>query len=459
MLRPPSHSSAVPPGTSLSRPALSGFRRSAQDMADLLSSTAIALNWMMRLRWHAVAGQALSVVIATKVFELDLPVFPLLLLVATTGVSNLLLMLWLRRDPVVHPHHMGVVLAFDTVLLTALLSLSGGPDNPFGMLYLLHVALAALVLGPRWTVFLACLAVLGPALLLLCHIPLREAAHAIGGVPAGMRHTMGMWVAFTLTVLLIALMVARVSGALRDRNMALVRTQLLAARAERLASLSTLAAGAAHELGSPLGTIAIAANELEALILEDPQQALEDARLIRDQVERCRDILERMSARAGQAAGELPEPTTTSVVLGRLREQLGAGELARVRFDTSPDLPLFLPTRGLVQVLANLVRNGLQASESGQAPVSVRVLGGEGGRARFLVEDQGAGIAADLLPRLGEPFFTTKAPGQGMGLGLFLSQTFAALCGGRLELASEPGKGTCVMLELPCRKESLNVAA
>lgn len=461
MLRPPSHPPAVPPGTPLSRPQTprSSFHRSAQELADLLSSTAIALNWMVKLRWHAVGGQALSVLIATHVFELELPVLPLLALVATTGVSNILLMLWLRRHPVVHPHHMGVVLAFDTVLLTALLSLAGGPDNPFGMLYLLHVALAALVLGPRWTVFLAALAVLGPALVLLCHIPLREAAHGAGSWSAGARHTMGMWVAFTLSVMLIALMVARVSGALRERNMELVRTQLLAARAERLASLSTLAAGAAHELGTPLGTIAIAANELESLILEDPQEALEDARLIRDQVERCRDILERMSARAGQTQGELPEPTTTGAVLGRLREQLGAGELARVRFDESPDLPLFLPTRGLVQVLANLVRNGLQASESTQAQVSLRVLEADGCRARFFVEDQGCGIPPELLPRLGEPFFTTKPAGQGMGLGLFLSQTFATLCGGRLELASDVGKGTCVMLELPCRKEALHVAA
>ncbi|WP_163870698.1 ATP-binding protein [Myxococcus eversor] len=452
MFRPLTDSQAAPRGQR------SAFHRSTQDVVDLLSSSAIALGWLVRLRWHAVGGSALTVFVAVRGLGFDLPVLPLLAVVATTGVSNLLLTLWLRRAPVVKAHHLGGVLAFDTMLLTALLALSGGPDNPFAMLYLVHVTLAALVLGPRWTVGLSLLSILGPALLLHVHVPLRELAHVSGSAPSGSRHVLGMWVAFMLTVMLIALMVARVSAALRDRQEALVRAQLLAARAEKLASLSTLAAGAAHELGTPLGTIAIAANELEALILEEPHEALEDARLIRDQVERCRDILERMSARAGQTYGEVPEQTTTGVVLERLREQLSTGELARLRFEESPDLSLCFPMRGLVQVLANLVRNGLHASDASQAPVTVRV-SGDAGRTTFVVEDQGTGIPREVLERLGEPFFTTKPPGQGMGLGLFLGQTFAELCGGRLELSSEEGRGTRATLELPCRREPIHVAA
>ncbi|NTX01493.1 MULTISPECIES: ATP-binding protein [unclassified Myxococcus] len=460
MFRPPTDSQAAPRGPLWSRhpSPRSAFHRSAQDVVDLLSSSAIALGWLVRLRWHAVGGTALTVFVAVRVLGLDLPVVPLLAVVATTGVSNLLLALWLRRAPVVKSHHLGGVLAFDIMLLTALLALSGGPDNPFAMLYLVHVALAALVLGPRWTFGLSLLSILGPALLVNFHVPLRELAHVSGSMPANSRHVLGMWVAFTLTVMLIALMVARVSAALRDRQEALVRAQLLTVRAEKLASLSTLAAGAAHELGTPLGTIAIAANELEALILEEPHEALEDARLIRDQVERCRDILERMSARAGQTYGEVPEPTTTSVVLERLREQLSAGELARLRFAEGPDLSLCFPMRGLVQVLANLVRNGLHASDASQSPVTVSVRG-DAGRTTFVVEDQGTGIPRDVLARLGEPFFTTKPAGQGMGLGLFLGQTFAELCGGRLELSSEEGKGTRATLDLPCRREPVHAAA
>lgn len=432
------------------------FRRTARDMVARLSSTAIALGWLVRLRWHAAAGQAVTIAVASRGFGLDLSVVPLLALVATTLVSNLLLVLWLRRGPPVPPALLGGVLAFDVLLLTGLLALSGGPANPFGMLYLVHVTLAALVLGPRWTVLIGLLAVLGHASLFVFHLPLPEVTGEPRGGDLASVHVLGTWLAFVVTALIIVFVVARVAAALKDRQEAVVRSQHFAARAEKLASLSTLAAGAAHELGTPLGTIAIAANELESLILEEPQEALEDARLIRDQVERCRDILERMSARAGRSLGEVPERTTAGAVLARLKEELSATELARLRFDAGADLPLWCPVRGLVQVLANLVRNGLQASDATQAPVTVSA-SGDGERLRFTVEDHGSGVPRALLPRLGEPFFTTKPSGQGMGLGLFLSQTYAELCGGRLELASEEGKGTRVTLELPRRTEAVHV--
>ncbi|ATB50313.1 histidine kinase [Corallococcus macrosporus DSM 14697] len=451
----PTHAGA-PPDTLGSRPPRSTFQRSPEDMAARLSSSDIALGWLVRLRWHAVTGQALTVGVAARGLGLALPVTPLLALVAMTAVSNLLLALWLRREPEVRPGLLGAVLAFDTVLLTGLLALSGGPANPFSMLYLVHVTLAAIVLGPRWTVLIALLSVLGASSLFAFHVPLPDSVNPPGAHGLDSLHVVGMWVAFTLTALIIAFVVARVAAALRNRQAALARTQRLAARAEKLASLSTLAAGAAHELSTPLGTIAIAANELDALILEAPQEALEDARLIRDEVERCRDILERMSARAGQTLGEVPEQTTPGDVLARIQEQLGAADQARLRLEPGPNQPFWCPVRGLVQVLTNLVRNGLQASEGAQAPVVVSAHR-ETDRLRFVVEDQGTGIPRELLPRLGEPFFTTKPAGQGMGLGLFLTQTYAELCGGRLELSSEEGQGTRATLELPLRREPVHV--
>ncbi|PTL84950.1 ATP-binding protein [Vitiosangium sp. GDMCC 1.1324] len=438
----PTHAQTAPPGAPrYGEPPRFSFVRG---VAERLSSRAIALAWLVRLRWHAVAGQALTVAVVTWGLGLKLPVMALLALIVMTALSNALLAVWLRRAPEVRPAVLGGVLAFDTAILTGLLALSGGPANPFGMLYLVQVTIAALVLGPRWTVLVVLLSTLGYSSLFAVHVPLPEAARAHG--------LHGMWIAFALTTLLIAFVVARVSAALRDRQRALGRAQQLTARAEKLASLSTLAAGAAHELGTPLGTIAIAANELETLILESPQEALEDARLIRDEVERCRDILERMSARAGQTLGEIPEQTTAGAILERLREQLEATDLVRLRLDAAPDVTLRCPIRGLVQVLANLVHNALQASEATRSAVTVSARA-DATRVCFLIEDHGPGIPRELLPRLGEPFFTTKPPGQGMGLGLFLSHAFAELCGGRLELVSEEGRGTRVTLELPRRVE------
>jgi two-component system sensor histidine kinase RegB len=256
-----------------------------------------------------------------------------------------------------------------------------------------------------------------------------------------------MWVALTIAASLIAYFVARVSGALRAREAELSRAQQLAARNEKLASLSTLAAGAAHELGTPLGTIAIAAKELERSVRAAPEEAIADARLIREELERCRAIVQRMSANAGQALGELAEPTRTLTVIAALRARIG--EAAFAALDTQiDDAALEAPVQGLVQVLANLVQNALQASTpEGERVVlrSDRV----GGAVRFTVQDRGRGIRPLDLDRVGEPFFTTKPPGQGMGLGLFLARAFAERQGGQLVLASEEGKGTRVTLELP----------
>jgi two-component system sensor histidine kinase RegB len=262
-----------------------------------------------------------------------------------------------------------------------------------------------------------------------------------------------MWVALTIAACLIAYFVTRVSGALRAREAELLRVQRLAARNEKLASLSTLAAGAAHELGTPLGTIAIAAKELERSIRSAPDEAVADARLIRDELERCRAIVGRMSANAGQAVGEVSMATTCRAVADALRARLGEVALAELDI-TVGEASLEVPVQGLVQVLSNVVQNALYATEAVAAAAKPRervalTCDVTAGVARFTVQDHGIGIAREALDRVGEPFFTTKPPGQGMGLGLFLARAFAERHGGQLVVSSEEGKGTRVTLELP----------
>ncbi|WP_437797041.1 ATP-binding protein [Sorangium sp. So ce693] len=413
----------------------------ARGVAARMSSTAITLAWLVRLRWHAVAGQALAVLIATRWLGLDLPVAALAALVAITASSNVLLVAWLRREPTIQSWIIGGVLALDTLTLTGLLAFAGGPANPFGVLYLVQVTLAALVLGLGWTAGIVALSAAGYASLYVAHAPLRgPGAHAY--------HLHGMSVALLITALIVGYFVSRLARALREQQAALARAQRLAARAEKLASLGALAAGAAHELGTPLGTIAVASSELEELITEAPDEAREDARLIREEVERCRGIVQRMSARAGRLLGELPELTTAAAILGLVRGQLGAAELARIEIAIARDAPFRCPVQGLVQVLVSLVQNGLQASEGSAHAVTISAEVAPT-RVRFTVQDRGCGIPSAFLPRLGEPFFTTKPPGRGMGLGLFLGRTFAELCSGRLDVVSEEGAGTRATLELP----------
>jgi two-component system sensor histidine kinase RegB len=417
------------------------------------SATAITMTWLVRLRWGFFVAQAVTVLAARYVLAVDVPVLALSCVVAVTGASNLALDLWARRTPEPRDHALGAVFALDTLLLTALLYFSGGPANPFSAFYLVHVTIAAVALGMRWAAVVVVLSVLSYAGLFFQHVNVPAMEHAHHSGTAFSVHLQGMWVALTIAACLIAYFVTRVSGALRAREAELLRVQRLAARNEKLASLSTLAAGAAHELGTPLGTIAIAAKELERSIRSAPDDAIADARLIRDELERCRAIVGRMSANAGQAVGEVSMATTCRAVADALRARLGEVALAELDI-TVGEASLEVPVQGLVQVLSNVVQNALYATEAVAAAAKPRervalTCDVTAGVARFTVQDHGIGIAREALDRVGEPFFTTKPPGQGMGLGLFLARAFAERHGGQLVVSSEEGKGTRVTLELP----------
>jgi two-component system sensor histidine kinase RegB len=269
---------------------------------------------------------------------------------------------------------------------------------------------------------------------------------------ASTMHLQGMWLAYSLAAGFVVHFVSRVASALQTREHELFELQRSAVRHEKLASLSTLAAGAAHELGTPLGTIALVAKELEHGLARgvDAAELTRDAQLIRQEVERCRAILQQMAARAGEGAGEMLAQVSVGGVEQGLSETLGkSAEL--VRYERSgPVSELVAPKGLLVQVLANLVRNAIDAQcESGSLEL-VRVVSHlEVERAAFEVSDYGPGIAPAAMNRVGEPFFTTKPAGRGLGLGVFLARAFAERMGGQLTLSARPGGGTIARLTLP----------
>jgi two-component system sensor histidine kinase RegB len=313
-----------------------------------------------------------------------------------------------------------------------------------------NIALAAVLLPARlaWGVLVATLLAFGSLFLLQEREPLfglRLPGHA-----QMMRlHLQGMWVAFALAGAFIVHYVQRVTEALAAREAELARAVDLSARKDRVASLATLAAGAAHELASPLGTIAVASRELERSL--QGSAAHEDVQLIRQQVARCRDILQQMAADAGQLSGEpFVQQSVAAWVEAALAE---LPEAQRVQRPEGPALqePLRGPPRALARVLRGLVKNALQASPPG---AQVRLFAErEGARLRVGVQDAGAGMSAQTLARVGEPFFTTKAPGEGMGLGLFLTRALLEQLGGALELQSRPGEGTRAALVLPAASQ------
>ncbi|RYE86280.1 MAG: HAMP domain-containing histidine kinase, partial [Myxococcales bacterium] len=406
---------------------------------------------LVRLRWVAAAGQLLAIGVATQAFGATLPTSGLLALVGLGAASNAALALWPEHRWPAPPARLVSVLIFDTASLTAMLALSGGASNPFSVFYLVHVVLAALLLDARATVLLAVVTSLGFGALFA--LPAGEHDHHAMMMHGDFSsHLQGMWISYTLAAVFIGYFVWRLARALEDRERQLEALRRGAARAERLASLSDLAAGAAHELGSPLATIAVVAGELGHVGEGAPVDAAavrEDAALLRGEAERCRRILERLAARSGEALGEAPALTTTGEVIADVRQELGRVRGERLRVDDPRPSSLRAPRRALVQSLLNLVNNAFDAIDGlGEAGrVTLRVT--SGAAVTWTVVDNGTGPAPGALERLGEPFYTTKPPGRGMGLGLFLVGSFAERLGGRLELGPGPDGGMEAELSLP----------
>jgi two-component system sensor histidine kinase RegB len=269
--------------------------------------------------------------------------------------------------------------------------------------------------------------------------------HAGHGEPLGM-HLRGMWVAFGITAGFIVYFLHRVSRALAQREAELRRVQEQTERSERLASVATLAAGAAHELSTPLSTIAVIAKELERQ--RDAAATAEDARLIRREVDRCRDILGQMAGDAGESPGEVAAPVRLDAIVGRALE--GLPDPSGIDVDwlgDARDGVVVAPLRAVAQALRGVLKNALDASPSA-ARVTLRVEH-DGDECRFVIVDRGAGMTAETVTRATEPFFTTKETGQGMGLGLFLARSVFDFLGGSLDIASVRGEGTCVSMTLP----------
>ncbi|HWE96748.1 MAG TPA: ATP-binding protein [Tepidisphaeraceae bacterium] len=408
-----------------------------------LNEPQIVLAALTRLRWLAVVGQITATAVAVGVLHLRLPLAPIFGIILLTALSNGLLQLgaWLSKASA---WLVQAVLLLDIILLTSLLYLTGGPENPFAALYLVHVAMSVMVLGTAstWLVVATVAACYGA--LLRWHLPLAAHQPLATGVSAT-----GSWLALVLVSVLIASFIGRVIRSLRQREMELAGAREDAVKNEQLAALTTLAAGAAHELNTPLGTIALVARELElACDQEDASDSmLDDARLIRREVDRCRHILSRMRVDVGE------DVSFRSVVclgeLGdRLRENFDGVDRDRLKVVRGPDVETAVaPSRALEQTLLVLLRNAFDASPRHE-PVTLEISRTDG-RVRFEVRDKGAGMSPEMLRRAGEPFFTTKEPGKGMGLGLFLVHMVAEQCGARFSIASQPGEGTRCTFELP----------
>ena len=397
--------------------------------------------WLTSLRWAAVIGQTVAVIVAELGMAVELPLIPIACVIASELVLNLVATRLSRLRMGMTERELAAWVGIDMIAFSLLIYLSGGPANPFSFFYIVHVAMAALTLSARQTWSLLGASAACYAALFFWHIPLPESLRSWN------LHLQGLWVAYALAASCVVYFMHRARAALTERDRQLATQRELSAQSERLTSLATLAAGAAHELASPLGTIAVVCKELELELQRGGlDSATADVALVRSQVNRCRKILARMSHAAGETPGELDDWVGIDEFLHNVVRELP--DRLRIRLTASEELlqsNLRCPREGLSQAIRVLLENALDASsERIELRVSYRDAWVE-----ICVEDHGPGMDRGVLRRAFEPFFTTKPTGKGMGLGLYLARNVALSLGGVLELRSKSGQGTTAALRLP----------
>jgi two-component system sensor histidine kinase RegB len=388
----------------------------------------ISLRRLVLIRSVAVTGQALTLLIVHFLLDFRLPLLPALIVVGASVLLNLGSMLFHRAGTRLGERAAALYLAWDTLQLAILLYLTGGLENPFSILMLAPVTVAATALSRRPVIALGALAVAAITVLGQWHEPLPWRTMPFVFPPDLVR---GIWVALVIATAFIGgytLSVAQEARRLRD---AVAATQLALAREQRVSAVGALAAAAAHELGSPLATIAVIAKELARELPADSPHA-EDAALLLSQSERCRHILAEL-AHQPEEDGSSPY---TSLPISALVEAAGVPYRdARIRLifattgDASDDEPSVRRSPEIMHGLNNLIQNAVQFARH---EVSVTIFW-DRGAVTVEIADDGPGFPPHLMGRLGEPYLSTRAGDQDhMGLGIFIAQSLLERSGATL---------------------------
>ncbi len=408
----------------------------------VLSTAAINLRRLIVLRSIAVVGQAVAIWAAVTQFHLALPLMPLWVVLTAIVAVNLLTWLRLKQPWPVSDAELFAHLTLDVLALTGLLYFTGGSTNPFAPLYLLPLTLTAAALPWLYAWAMALLTVGCYSLLLFYYVPLPQ-THA-GHDDAFHLHVLGMWLGFLLSAGLIAYFAVKMRETLRERDRLRTQMREQELRHERTLALGTLAAGAAHELGTPLSTIAVLTKELE----RDKTDLPGKLKMLREQVGRCKEILGSLSAAAGQTRAEGGGLQSLDAYLLALIERwrtLRPEMKPDCRFAGSQPAPQIVSEQTLSQALLNILNN---AADMSAHAVEVE---GHWTNAELVLEarDRGPGITTEVQEHVGKPFFTTKAAGEGMGLGLFLARSTIERLGGQVTLTNRDGGGAICRVQLP----------
>lgn len=406
----------------------------------------VRLRTLVTLRWFAALGQAVAAIVAAQVYQLDFQYGLVGIVIAFSILANLVSRYNHPENKRLSEREATFWLFFDLLQLGLLLFLTGGLNNPFALLVLAPVTIAATVLQLRSTLFLGITAVCLITLISNFNMPLVTAAGFELALPVLFQF--GFWLALVIGVVFLAIYARQVTTEMHAMGEALLATQLALAREQKLTDLGGVVAAAAHELGTPLATIKLVSTELMEE-LENHPELLEDASLIRSQADRCRDILRSMG-RAGKDDLHLRQAPLETVVREAAEPHLSRGKI--VTFDISPvegayqTQPVVKRRPEIIHGLRNLIQNAVDFSQSevwidmtwSDNAISVRI------------SDDGSGFPQSVIGRIGDPYVRRRRhaedgirrPGyEGMGLGLFIAKTLLERSGAQLTFSNSRRHG------------------
>jgi len=420
----------------------------------------VRLRTLSNLRWLAIAGQSATLFVVYFGLGYSLPLWRCIGVIAASALLNVLLTVRYEASHRLTNREATVHLAYDVLQLAALLYLTGGIANPFALMFLAPVVIAATTLNLSNTMILGGVAFFAIALIAVVHEPLPWAPHETLRLPQ--LYLGGIWASLVIGIGFTTIYAWRIASESARMSAGLAATQLALAREKRLASIGALATAAAHELGTPLGTIAVVARELERALPPDSPE-VEDMRLLRAEAERCRGILTTL-ARPERSVIE----ATQRMPLGAVLDDIAAeyrGEDLEIRIETgegSGAEPKIWRVPELIHGLGNFIAN---AADFAETQVVVHA-GWTDKDLHLSVEDDGPGFSPEILERIGEPYVTSR-PGsyalgetelepseafagqQGMGLGFFIAKTLIEQTGGRVHAQNRPGGGAMVAVRWP----------
>lgn len=403
----------------------------------------VRLRTLVTLRWIAILGQTAAVLIASQGLGFQLPLGGCAGLISASICVNLVTSLVYPAEKRLSEQGTLASLFYDLAQLVALVMLTGGLNNPFALLILAPVTISATALRLQSTLWLGINAMAALVLLQIAYVPLIAADGQALEVPPVFQT--GVAAALAIGIVFLGLYARRVTVEGYAMSQALNATQIALAREQRLAAIGGIAAATAHELGTPLATIKLVAGELARELRDRPDLA-EDLALIRSEVERCGAIMADLG-KGGRDDNQVKIAPISAVLCEAIEPHRNRGKHVILRIDGAPsdlsgdDQPHVQRSPELIHGLRNLVQNAVDFAAT-TVWVDVDAIGP---RLRIAVGDDGPGFAAEILPRLGEPYVSTRARGQptkgdeeyqGLGLGLFIARTLLERTGAEISFAN-----------------------